>query len=65
MNPRVLEIPGSLIREVAAKKRPTSIDLGLGEPVKSFDETFSAQEQNSVSTNSVHRFCLLLTRHAP
>lgn len=32
MNPRVLNIPGSLIREVAAKRRPTSIDLGLGEP---------------------------------
>ncbi|MGA8533708.1 MAG: pyridoxal phosphate-dependent aminotransferase [Candidatus Tumulicola sp.] len=32
MNPRVLEIPGSLIRKVAARKRPTSIDLGLGEP---------------------------------
>jgi aspartate/methionine/tyrosine aminotransferase len=32
MNPRVLEIPGSLIRRVAAHKRPTSIDLGLGEP---------------------------------
>ncbi len=32
MNPRVLEIPGSLIREVAAKKKPSSIDLGLGEP---------------------------------
>ncbi|HEV7178457.1 MAG TPA: pyridoxal phosphate-dependent aminotransferase [Candidatus Baltobacteraceae bacterium] len=32
MNPRVLEIRGSLIREVAAKRRPTSIDLGLGEP---------------------------------
>jgi aspartate/methionine/tyrosine aminotransferase len=32
MNPRVLEIPGSLIREVVAKKRATSIDLGLGEP---------------------------------
>ncbi|MEO6836328.1 MAG: pyridoxal phosphate-dependent aminotransferase [Candidatus Tumulicola sp.] len=32
MNPRVLEIPGSLIRAVAAKKRPDSIDLGLGEP---------------------------------
>ena len=30
MNPRVLDIPGSLIREVASKKRPTSIDLGLG-----------------------------------
>jgi aspartate/methionine/tyrosine aminotransferase len=32
LNPRVLEIRGSLIREVAAKRRPTSIDLGLGEP---------------------------------
>ena len=32
MNPNVLEIKGSLIREVAAKKRATSIDLGLGEP---------------------------------
>lgn len=32
MNPRVLAIPGSLIRQVAAKKRPASIDLGLGEP---------------------------------
>lgn len=32
MNPRVLDIPGSLIREVASKKKPSSIDLGLGEP---------------------------------
>ncbi len=32
MNPRVAEIAGSLIREAAAKKRPSSIDLGLGEP---------------------------------
>lgn len=32
MNPRVLEIPGSLIRRIASKKRRTSIDLGLGEP---------------------------------
>ena len=32
MNPRVLDIPASLIREVAAKRRATSIDLGLGEP---------------------------------
>ncbi|HVA33907.1 MAG TPA: pyridoxal phosphate-dependent aminotransferase [Candidatus Baltobacteraceae bacterium] len=32
MNPRVLEIPGSLIRKIAARKRPSSIDLGLGEP---------------------------------
>jgi len=32
MNPRVREIPGSLIRQIAAKRRPGSIDLGLGEP---------------------------------
>jgi aminotransferase len=32
VNPRVLEIPTSLIREVAAKRRPSSIDLGMGEP---------------------------------
>ncbi|HEY5257701.1 MAG TPA: pyridoxal phosphate-dependent aminotransferase [Candidatus Baltobacteraceae bacterium] len=32
MNPRVEEISVSLIRQVAAKKRPTSIDLGMGEP---------------------------------
>jgi aspartate/methionine/tyrosine aminotransferase len=32
MNPRVLEIPASMIREIAAKRRPSSIDLGLGEP---------------------------------
>jgi aspartate aminotransferase len=32
MNPRVTEISGSLIRAVAARKRSTSIDLGMGEP---------------------------------
>ena len=32
MNPRVANIGGSIIREVAAKRRPGSIDLGLGEP---------------------------------
>jgi aspartate/methionine/tyrosine aminotransferase len=32
MNPRVLEISASLIREIASRKRATSIDLGLGEP---------------------------------
>ncbi len=32
MNSRVLAVQPSLIREVAAKKRPSSIDLGLGEP---------------------------------
>jgi aspartate/methionine/tyrosine aminotransferase len=32
MNPRVPEVAPSLIRQFAAKKRSTSIDLGLGEP---------------------------------
>jgi aspartate/methionine/tyrosine aminotransferase len=32
MNPRLAHISGSLIREIAAKRKPTSIDLGLGEP---------------------------------
>ncbi|MFN2527146.1 MAG: pyridoxal phosphate-dependent aminotransferase [Candidatus Baltobacteraceae bacterium] len=32
MNPKVTEITGSLIREIAAKKTPGCIDLGLGEP---------------------------------
>ena len=32
MNPRLSAIPGSLIRELNALKRPTSLDLGLGEP---------------------------------
>lgn len=32
MNPRVDAIAGSLIREIAAKRRPSSCDFGLGEP---------------------------------
>ncbi len=32
MNPRIGTIGGSLIREIASKRKPTSIDLGLGEP---------------------------------
>ncbi len=32
MNPRVAAISGSLIRQIASKKRESSIDLGLGEP---------------------------------
>lgn len=32
MNPRVSRIATSLIREIAQKRKPTSIDLGLGEP---------------------------------
>jgi aspartate/methionine/tyrosine aminotransferase len=32
MNPALAEIPPSLIRAINAKKRPSDIDLGLGEP---------------------------------
>lgn len=32
MNPRVDDISGSLIREIASKRRETSCDFGLGEP---------------------------------
>ncbi len=32
MNPRVLDIAPSLIREIAARRRENSIDLGMGEP---------------------------------
>jgi aminotransferase len=32
LNPRVALTPGSLIRALNEKKKPTSIDLGLGEP---------------------------------
>lgn len=32
MNPRVHDISGSLIREIAQKRKATSINLGLGEP---------------------------------
>lgn len=32
MNPRVAEISSSLIREIAAKRKPDSVNLGLGEP---------------------------------
>lgn len=32
MNPRVSQISGSLIREINAKRKPSSIALGLGEP---------------------------------
>ncbi len=32
MNPKVAQISGSLIREIAAKRKASSINLGLGEP---------------------------------
>ena len=32
MNPKLAQISGSLIRQIAAKRKPSSIDLGLGEP---------------------------------
>ena len=39
MNPRVSQITASLIREIAAKRKPDSIDLGLGEPSLKPNET--------------------------
>jgi aminotransferase len=53
MNPRVLGIMPSLIRQVSAKKRSTSIDLGLGEPPlapnpKYFEEAMRYVEQHGV-----------------
>lgn len=39
MNPRVSEISGSLIREIAAKRKAGSLDLGLGEPSLRPNET--------------------------
>jgi aspartate/methionine/tyrosine aminotransferase len=53
MNPRVSAIPGSLIREIAAKKRRTSIDLGLGEPSlppnrKHFEAAMCALDERGV-----------------
>lgn len=39
MNPRVAEISTSLIREIAAKRKPDSINLGLGEPSLKPNET--------------------------
>jgi aspartate aminotransferase len=39
MNPRVSEITTSLIREIAAKRKPDSINLGLGEPSLRPNET--------------------------
>lgn len=32
MNPRLAQISGSLIRQIAAKRKHSSLDLGLGEP---------------------------------
>ena len=32
MNPAVVAVAGSVIRALHARRRPTSIDLGLGEP---------------------------------
>jgi aspartate aminotransferase len=39
MNPRVSQITTSLIREIAAKRKPDSINLGLGEPSLKPNET--------------------------
>ncbi len=43
MNPRLDAIPGSLIREMHARKRPGHIDLGLGEPLLEPDASVVAE----------------------
>lgn len=43
MNPRLDAIPGSLIRELNALKRPGDIDLGLGEPILPPDGSILAE----------------------
>ena len=53
MNPRVSVIAPSLIRQLAAKKRPTSIDLGLGEPtllprIEYFERALERVRKNGV-----------------
>lgn len=54
MNPKVQEITGSLIREIAAKRTPGCIDLGLGEPsllpeMKYFEAALRKTEQLGVA----------------
>ena len=53
MNPRVSAIAPSLIRQLAAKKRPASIDLGLGEPtllprIEYFERALERVRENGV-----------------
>jgi len=53
MNPRVREIAPSMIREISSRKRPGSIDLGLGEPsllpnLKHFEEAMRSVAQRGV-----------------
>jgi aspartate/methionine/tyrosine aminotransferase len=53
MNPRVLEVAPSLIRELSGKKKKTSIDLGLGEPallpnVEHFQEAMRSVERRGI-----------------
>jgi aspartate/methionine/tyrosine aminotransferase len=43
VNPRLASIPGSLIREMNARKQPGDIDLGLGEPLLKPDAALLAE----------------------
>ncbi len=54
MNPRVAQIVPSLIREIAALKRPTSIDLGLGEPSLMPNMEHFEHAMTFVRRNGVH-----------
>jgi len=53
LNPRVLDIPGSLIREVASKKRASSIDLGLGEPSLKPNPAHFANAMNYIAEHGI------------
>lgn len=53
MNPKVDAIGGSLIREIAARKKPGSIDLGLGEPSVPPTIRYFYAAVNSVERNAM------------
>lgn len=54
INPRVAEISGSLIREIAAKRKPGSFDLGLGEPSLRPDPAHFEAAMRYVREHGIH-----------
>ncbi|HZZ64237.1 MAG TPA: pyridoxal phosphate-dependent aminotransferase [Candidatus Baltobacteraceae bacterium] len=59
MNPRLAHISASLIREIAAKRKATSIDLGLGEP-----SLMPKTEHLEAGTKYAYQFGLRYTTNA-
>ncbi len=53
MNPRLATIEPSLIRAIASKRRPSSIDLGLGEPTLLPQQRFIEAAARWVARNGV------------